>query len=61
METEKAEHRDRVLEKFYYYLFFNIVLTWKIVGASKASVLYVYIDDDDDNNNNNNNNNNKQN
>ena len=24
--------------------FFNIVLTWKIVGASKAFVLYVYID-----------------
>ena len=44
MEKEKAEHQDRVLEKFYYYLFFNIVLTWKIVGASKAFVLYVYID-----------------
>ena len=26
-------------------LFFNIVLMWKIVGASKVSVLYVYIDD----------------
>ena len=30
--------------KFHYYLYFNIVLTWKIVGVSKASVLYVYID-----------------
>ena len=27
------------------YIFFNIVLTLKIVGASKVSVLYVYIDD----------------
>ena len=44
LEKEKAEQRDRVLEKFYYYLFFNIVLTRKIVGVSKASVLYVYID-----------------
>ena len=44
MEKEKAEHQDRVLEKFYYYLFFNIVLMWKIVGVSKASILYVYID-----------------
>ena len=26
------------------YIFFNIVLTWKIVGASKVSVLYLYID-----------------
>ena len=24
-------------------LFFNIVLMWKIVGASKASVIYIYI------------------
>ena len=43
----KAEHR--VLENFYYVFFFyvfffNIVLTWKFVGASKVSVLYVYID-----------------
>ena len=44
MEREKAEHRDQVLEKFYYIFFFNIVLTWKTVGVSKASVLYVYID-----------------
>ena len=44
LEKEKAEQWDRVLEKFYYYLFFNIVITWKIVGVSKASVLYVYID-----------------
>ena len=28
----------------FYYYFFNIVLTWKIVEASKASVLYIYID-----------------
>ena len=26
------------------YIFFNIVLTLKIVGVSKASILYVYID-----------------
>ena len=26
------------------YYFFNIVLTWKFVEASKASVLYIYID-----------------
>ena len=52
----KAEHR--VLENFYYVLFFflcffkkknlcfffNIMLTWKFVGAPKTSVLYVYID-----------------
>ena len=29
----------------FYYYFFNIVLTWKIVEASKVSVLYIYIDD----------------
>ena len=23
-------------------IIFNVVLTWKIVGASKASVLYIY-------------------
>ena len=28
---------------YYYYYFFNVVLMWKIVGASKASVLYIYI------------------
>ena len=28
----------------FYYYFFNIVLTWKIVEDSKASVLYIYID-----------------
>ena len=44
LEKEKAKHRDQVLEKFYYIFFFNIVLTWKTVGVSKASVLYVYID-----------------
>ena len=31
---------------FYYFfcfiIFFNIVLTWKFVEASKASVLYIY-------------------
>ena len=35
----------RVFEKLYFdYMFFflNIVLTWKIVGASKVSVLYIY-------------------
>ena len=29
---------------FIYLFIFNIVLTWKIVGASKTSVLYIYID-----------------
>ena len=29
---------------FFFYLFYNIVLMWKIVGVSKASVLYIYID-----------------
>ena len=29
---------------FYFFFFFNIVLTWKFVEASKASVLYIYID-----------------
>ena len=50
---ERVAHRERegrasgVLERFYYVFFFfflNIVLTWTIVGAPKASVLYVYID-----------------
>ena len=47
---ERVVHRERegrvsgVLERFYYYYFFNIVLTWTIVGAPKVSVLYVYID-----------------
>ena len=27
------------------FFFFNIMLTWKFVGVSKASVLYVYIDE----------------
>ena len=26
-----------------FFFFFNIVMTWKIMGASKASVLYIYI------------------
>ena len=29
---------------FIYLFIFNIVLMWKIVGASKVSVLYIYID-----------------
>ena len=49
---EKVQHRERegrarvwVLEKIYYYYYFlKILLMWKIVGASKAFVLYVYID-----------------
>ena len=48
---ERVAHRERegrasgVLERFYYvFFFFNIVLTWTIVGAPKASILYVYID-----------------
>ena len=28
---------------FCFIIFFNIVLTWKFVEASKASVLYIYI------------------
>ena len=36
-----------VLERFYYvvgfFFFLNIMLTWKIVGVSKVSVLYIYI------------------
>ena len=41
-ERRKAEHR--VLENFYYvfFFFFNIMLMWKFVRASKALVLYVY-------------------
>ena len=31
------------------------MLTWKIVGISKVSVLYRYIDNNNNNNNNNNN------
>ena len=49
---EKVHHREREgraqvwdLEKFYYYYYLNIVLTWKFVRASKASVLYIYIDE----------------
>ena len=42
----ERERQSRDLKKFYYVFFFfkNIILTWKSVGASKASVLYVYID-----------------
>ena len=29
---------------YFFFFFFNIVLTWKFVEASKASVLYIYID-----------------
>ena len=32
-----------VLFFFCFIIFFNTVLTWKIVGASKASVIYIYI------------------
>ena len=40
----------RVFEKLYFdfklfiYLFFNIALTWKIMGVSKILVIYIYID-----------------
>ena len=27
---------------FYLYIFFNIVLTWKIVEVSKVLVIYIY-------------------
>ena len=30
-------------KNFVYIYFFNIVLTWKIVGVSKVSVIYIYI------------------
>ena len=30
---------------FLIYIYINVVLTWKIVGASKASILYIYIDE----------------
>ena len=54
-KEEKAEciYRVWVLENplcffffFWVYVFFflNIVLTWKIVGASKVSVIYIYIE-----------------
>ena len=40
--------REKVFFFFLVYVFFikkkNIVLMWKIVGASKVSVLYIYID-----------------
>ena len=44
----ERERQSRDLKKFYYvfFFFFNITLTWKSVGASKASILYVYIDND---------------
>ena len=57
--TEEGEGRDWVLclsgfksfmlrEKFFIFFslcfFFLNMLTWKIVAASKASVLYIYID-----------------
>jgi len=52
---EKVQHREREgrarvwgSKKFYYYYFFNIVLMWKFVGVSKASILYIYIDYIDD-------------
>ena len=42
----ERERQSRDFKKFYYVFFFflNIMLTWKSVGASKVSVLYVYID-----------------
>ena len=47
---EKAEHRERERQcigfGFYksfitFFFFFNIMLMWKIVGDSEASVLYI--------------------
>ena len=32
---------------YYVFFFFNVVLMWKIVEASKVSVLYIYIYIDD--------------
>ena len=41
----ERERQSWDLKKFYYgFFFFNIMLTWKFVGVSKTSVLYVYID-----------------
>ena len=58
-EIEKREERQRVALLFFFcvmffyflvfigfskrFFFFNTVLTWKIVGASKVSVIYIYI------------------
>ena len=44
-----GRHRERVSFITFFFFFFlcfflNIVLTWKFVEASKASVLYIYID-----------------
>ena len=33
---------------FFFYLFYNIVLMWKIVGISKALVIYIYIQNIDE-------------
>ena len=42
----ERERQSRDLKWFYYvFFFFNIMLTWKFVGASKVSILYVYIDE----------------
>ena len=30
------------LLSFLFFFFFNIMLTWKIMGASKVSVFYIY-------------------
>ena len=42
----ERERQSRDFKWFYYiFFFFNIMLTWKFVGASKVSILYVYIDE----------------
>ena len=46
----------RFKKVFFLLWFFLIMLTWKIVGVLKISVLYIYIYIDNNNNNNNNNN-----
>ena len=44
--VDKRRERVSFIMFFFCFMFFflNIVLTWKFVGASKASVLYIYID-----------------
>ena len=37
---EEGRRRERV--SFIMFFFFNIVLMWKFVGASKALVIYIY-------------------
>ena len=42
---EKKSIGFRVSKSFIIIIIINILLTWKIVEVSKASVIYIYIDD----------------